>query len=172
MRLSSSIQLSLGRVESSSVNQGRLVLGNHIQCFCLSPPAPRPSDGTITPLWQQIQISPSIRLHPHALFSTCERTQPLHILPMTAVCVQNGGGMVWGKEEGDRQAALQCFPISSFWGSGGGAALKMLTSCGGVKPRECLLAPFCLSSLAQTGPEVLVCLKPRTFILLVTEKKS
>lgn len=38
--------------------------------------------------------------------------------------------------------------------------------------RECLLAPFCLSSLAQTGPEVLVCLKPHPFILLVTEKKK
>lgn len=88
--LSSSIQPPPGREESSSVDQGHLVSGNHIPSFrlsCLSLltmflPAPPSFDGVISPLRQQIQIPLSPCLHPRSLFSACDRIPPLHT-PLT-----------------------------------------------------------------------------------------
>lgn len=92
------------------VNQGHLVPVDHIPgCVCplLFLQAPLPSDGTITPLWHQIRISPSTRLHPRALFSTCDRTRPL--LMMAGF----GGGVVWEWcERGRRQTSSpSVFPL-------------------------------------------------------------
>lgn len=121
---SSSVQLSSGREESSSVNQGRLVSGHHIPCFCLSPPA---SAGASTICWHNnsaLTSNSDLSIRPRSalalsLAHVTERPPPQPHAPDDRPVQQRGGGWWWWgvdvrKEEGDKGGALQCFPFSSF----------------------------------------------------------
>lgn len=181
--LSPSIHLPSGREESASVHQGRLVSDRHIPCFYLSPPTPHPPASTGASTFRRYDNSALTSnshlpahppaLHPGVLFSTCDRTRPLriHTLPMTGR-VGGGGGVDARIEEGNRGVALQCFPFSAFAGSVGGAALKPLTSRGGVEPRGSLLAPFCLSSNWARSSRLPGASSIHPFILLVTGERK